>query len=144
MAMPPVIARAHKCQRRKKAFYFADLVSVDRQSTAKTTKIGSLKNFQPYGICYPHVVSPNLGLKMIAYYTIWHCAYTLYMPHTNWLNGSIFTDRRLYHFLWMGLINWLELTIQDLSLDQMVGFFYPQMSQILWQIQLIFPPVIQL
>ena len=30
------------------AFYFVDLIFVDRQSTAKTMKIGSLENFRPY------------------------------------------------------------------------------------------------
>ena len=46
MATPPVIARA----RVRLGFYFADLIFVDRQSTAKTAKIGSLENFRPYGI----------------------------------------------------------------------------------------------
>ena len=32
-------------------FYFADLIFVVCQSTAKTAKIGSLENFRLYGIC---------------------------------------------------------------------------------------------
>ena len=38
------------------AFYFADLIFVDRQSTAKTAKIGSLENFRPYGIRTPFAI----------------------------------------------------------------------------------------
>ena len=32
-------------------FYFADLIIVVCESTAKTTKVGSLEDFQVYGIC---------------------------------------------------------------------------------------------
>ena len=43
-------------------FYFADLIFVVCQSTAKTAKIGSLKNFRLYGNLLA-IAGPNM-LKM--------------------------------------------------------------------------------
>ena len=50
---PPPPLRYCTCRLRKNVhlgFYFADLIFVNGQSTAKTAKIGSLENFRPYGI----------------------------------------------------------------------------------------------
>ena len=42
-------------------FYFADLIFVLCQSTAKTAKIGSLENFRLYGILYSGKFSHGRG-----------------------------------------------------------------------------------
>ena len=57
MVTPPA---DRTCTGRCMDFYFADLIFVDCCSTAKTVKIGSLKNFRLYGI---HSVMYNTILK---------------------------------------------------------------------------------
>ena len=53
-------------------FYFADLIFVVCQSTAKTAKIGSLENFRLYGI----QVAVSYNIMFISEYSI-NFAYTM-------------------------------------------------------------------
>ena len=48
-------------------FYFADLIFVVCQSTAKTAKIGSLENFRLYGRCfiYMYIHVPRVLLHVL-------------------------------------------------------------------------------